>query len=219
MSTIKDLFSVISETFNGEEHLWTPNWWYLIFEKCLEEQTKTCSSTDLFHYENLKVLMYRVLRMWSAYFEAWKVDSFEKLLMKTGPMLGSTFKTSLPLPIYESVMFSFPISRNAAAISAETCLDMSLRQTIATLSIPALLAPASVDADGKSSSHVEKSNQGTEDGNYSDSSEEGIGLMQSYISFTKKGVTEMRGLMEDVKNLRIIVSITNCPNKQFHGSV
>lgn len=211
MTTIKDLFSVISETFAGEEYLWTPNWWYLIFEKCLEEQKKTCSSTDLFHYENLKVLMYRVLRMWSAYFEAWKVDSLEKLLTRTGPMLGTTFKTSLPLAIYENVMFSFPISRNAAEISAETCLDMSLRQTIATLSIPALLAPASADVVGKNNSHAERSNQDTEDGSSSDSSGDGIGLMQSYISFTRKGETKTRGLKEDVKNLRIIVSIIHCP--------
>lgn len=210
MSTIKDLITVISEQFASEEYIWTPNWWYLTFQTCLDDLTKDASATDLFHYENLKILIHRVLKMWSNYFEAWKVDSLPVLLTKTGPFLGTIYKTSLPLTIYSNVLYSFAISMSKANLSAETCLDMSLRTIISTLSIPAPLTPPSADVVGEKKSHAENSGQDTEDENFSDSGVKGIGLIQSYISFTKKGVTRKRGLEEDVKDLKIIVSITHC---------
>lgn len=206
MSTFKDFLSVLFNQYKEEEFVYLPEFWYVIFESCLKELKETCGALELLHLENLNSSILKLLKLWSTCFEIWNVDSFETLLSKTGTLLAGTFNKSLSSQMIENVTFSFAICVNKEKNSRGTFLDTALRATISTLYIPVPLAATSASADGGKTYHAENSSQAIEDGDSSDSSTDTTGLMQSFISFTKKGETSKRGLKETVQNLKIIVS-------------
>lgn len=156
MTTIAHFFEIISETFAAEECLWTPNWWYLVLQKCLEHpMLKECTPTDTLNFENWKNAVLRILRMWSAYFQPWQITSLAELKTKTGPMLGCTYKWLLSPQTFETALLCWSTCVAADQISKENCMDSSLRKTISMCSIPALSRQESANATGNEISQLE----------------------------------------------------------------
>jgi hypothetical protein len=206
MTTIREFFSLVCEAFKDQEALWTPGWWYLIVTKATEELKAESSATDIFHLENLKVLIQKVTRLWSTCSDRWQVASLTDLFEKTGPLLALTFKTSLPSTTIESVLLSMHTCLNKDSLSKEICLDSALMTIMSTSSIPAPLAVPNASVAGEKRSRAVSSSPDTDSEATSESGDETTSSMLSYISFTKKGETRKRGLKEDVKDLKIIVS-------------
>lgn len=207
MSTLKTYFEEVAKSFQEEKALWTPGWWYLTIEKAVLHLKEESSATDMFHYENLKTLIQKITRLWSNCLANWQITSLESFFLKTGPSLVSTYKTSLSLQIIENVISSINICLSKETLSEEICSDSALIRIMSTLSIPALLVAPNVNAAGGKRSRVDHSDQDTSSDHSSESGDEATTSMLSFISFTKKGETKKRGLKEDVKDLKIIVSI------------
>lgn len=208
MSTLKSYFEKVAESFQQEKALWTPGWWYLTITRAIALAKNESSATDIFHYENLKILILKVTRAWSNCSSRSEITSLEKLYQKIGHLLALTFQTSLSSQIIENVMCYINISLNKEDYSEETCSDSALMTIMSTSSIPAPLVAPSVSASGEKRSHVATSDQDTSTEATSESGDEETFSVQSYISSSVKGVEKTRGLKEDVKDWRIIVSIS-----------
>lgn len=208
MSTLKSYFEKVAESFQQEKALWTPGWWYLTITRAIALAKNESSATDIFHYENLSILIQKVTRAWSNCSSRSEITSLEKLYQKIGHLLALTFQTSLSSQIIENVIFYINISLNKEDYSEETCSDSALMTIMSTSSIPAPLVAPNVSAGGEKRSHVATSDQDTSTEATSESGDEEIFSMQSYISSSVKGVEKTRGLKEDVKDWRIIVSIS-----------
>lgn len=104
-ATVKCYFEQTAQTFQQEPALWTPGWWYLTTKLAVEELKKECSPTDMFHYENLKVLINKVTRLWSICYDKWEITSLETLLTRTSAGLAGTFKTSLHSTVISHELF------------------------------------------------------------------------------------------------------------------
>jgi hypothetical protein len=206
MSTIQSYFEQVAAAFPQQAAIWTPGWWYLTINKVVEMAKEESSATDMFHYENLKSLIQKVTKAWSNCSNQSEITSMENLLKRIGHLLALTFKTSLPSQILENAMCYINILLNKEEFSVEICSDSALMTIMSTSSIPAPLAAPNANAVGVKRSHVVKSDQDTDSEATSESGDEETSSMLSYISFTKKGVTKKRGLKEDVKDLKIIVS-------------
>lgn len=98
------------------------------------------------------------------------------------------------------------ISLNKEDYSEETCSDSALMTIISTLSIPVPLVAPSASASGKKRSRAVSSDPDTSTEVSSENGDDETFLVQSYISTSVKGVEKTRGLKEDVKDWRIIVS-------------
>ena len=206
MSTLKSYFEKVVESFQTEKALWTPGWWYLTITRAVELAKNECSATETFHYENLKILILKVLRAWSNCSSRSEITSLEKLYQKIGHLLALTFQTSLSSQIIENVMCYINISLNKEDYSEETCSDSALMTIISTLSIPVPLVAPSASASGKKRSRAVSSDRDTNTEVSSENGDDETFLVQSYISTSVKGVEKTRGLKEDVKDWRIIVS-------------
>lgn len=79
---------------------------------------------------------------------------------------------------------------------------------MSTLSIPVPLVAPNANVGGAKRSHVANSDPDTSTEASSESGDDETFSMQSYISSSVKGVAKNRGLKEDVKDWRIIVSIS-----------
>ncbi len=167
---------------------------------------KDASAMDMFHYQNLKTLIQKTTRLWSNCLANWQITSLESFFSKTGPSLVSTFKTSFPLEIIENVVCSINICLSKETLSEEICSDSALMTIMSTYSIAAPLVAPSASAVGGKRSRAEQSGPDTDSDQTSESGDDTTSSMLSYISFTKKGETRKRGLKEDVKDLKIIVS-------------
>lgn len=99
------------------------------------------------------------------------------------------------------------ISLNKDNYSVETCSDSVLMTIMSTLSIPAPLVAPNANAAGGKRSHVGPSDPDTNTEVSSESGDDETFSVESYISSSTKGVGKTRGLKEDVKDWRIIVSI------------
>lgn len=208
MSTLKSYFEKVAESFQQEKALWTPGWWYLTITRAIALAKDESSATDIFHYENLKILILKVTRAWSNCSSRSEITSLEKLYQKIGHLLALTFQTSLSSQIIENVMCYINISLNKEDYSEETCSDSALMTIMSTSSIPAPLVAPNASASGEKRSHVATSDQDTSTEATSESGDEETFSVQSYISSSVKGVEKTRGLKEDVKDWRIIVSIS-----------
>jgi hypothetical protein len=206
MSTLKSYFEQVATAFQNQPALWTPGWWYLTINNAVVLAKAESSAMDMFHYENLKILIHKISRAWSNCSSRSEIISLESLLQKIGHLLVLTFQTSLSSQIIENVMCYINISLNRENYSVEICSDSALMTIMSTLSIPAPLVAPNVNAVGVKRSHVAASDQDINTGASSDSGDDETFLVQSYISSIEKGVVENRGLKEDVKDYRIIVS-------------
>lgn len=209
MSTLKNYFELVVESFQSEPAIWTPGWWYLTVNKAVEELKKESSATDMFHYENLKTLIHKVTRLWSNCSSKWEITSLENFFQKTGPSLASTFRTSFSSEIIENVMCCISILLNKETLSVETCSDSALMTIMSTSSIPALLVAPNANAAGGKRSRADSLSLDTDLNDNFGFGEETTLSQQSYISSTKNGVTVKRGLVEDVKDYKVIVSTEN----------
>jgi hypothetical protein len=220
MTTIANFFEVISETFAAEECLWTPNWWYLILQKCLDHpMLKECTPTDTLNFENWKNAVLRILRLWSAYFLPWQITSLDELKIKTGPMLACTYKWSLSPQTFETVLICWSTCVVADPVSAEKCMDLSLRKIISMCSIPALSHPESVSVvgneiyqqeTGTSSGQKRSVLDYTGDEHHSANSQIQTGYTSSSISFFARGEKQAENTysaMVPIKDYYIVVSI------------
>lgn len=207
MSTLKSYFEQVATAFQNQPALWTPGWWYLTINNAVELAKAESSATDMFHYENLKSLVHRVSRAWSNCSSHSEIISLESLLKKIGHLLVHTFQTSLSSQIIENVMCYINISLNKDNYSVEICSDSALMTIMSTLSIPAPLVAPNVNVGGAKRSHAGNLDQDTSTEATSESGDDETFLVESYISSSVKGVEKKRGLKEDVKDWRIIVSI------------
>lgn len=207
MSTLKSYFEQVATAFQNQPALWTPGWWYLTINNAVELAKAESSATDMFHYENLKSLVHRVSRAWSNCSSHSEIISLESLLKKIGHLLVHTFQTSLSSQIIENVMCYINISLNKDNYSVEICSDSALMTIMSTLSIPAPLVAPNVNVGGAKRSHAGNLDQDTSTEVTSESGDDETFLVESYISSSVKGVEKKRGLKEDVKDWRIIVSI------------
>ena len=206
MSTLKSYFEQVAAAFQSQPALWTPGWWYLTINKVVEMAKAESSATDMFHYENLKILVHKISRAWSNCSSRSEIISLESLLQKIGHLLVLTFQTSLSSQIIENVMCYINISVNKDNYSVETCSDSALMTIMSTLSIPAPLVAPNANAGGGKRSRAANSDQDTSTEASSESGDDETFSVQSYISSSVKGVAKNRGLKEDVKDWRIIVS-------------
>lgn len=196
----------MAAAFQNQPALWTPGWWYLTINKAVELAKAESSASDMFHYENLKSLVHRISRAWSNCSSLSEITSLESLLQKIGRLLVHTFQTSLSSQIIENVMCYISISLNKDNYSVEICSDSALMTIMSTLSIPAPLVAPNVSAGGAKRSHAGNLDQDTSTEATSESGDDETFLVESYISSSVKGVEKKRGLKEDVKDWRIIVS-------------
>lgn len=206
MSTLKSYFEQVAAAFQNQPALWTPGWWYLTINKAVEMAKGESLATDMFHYENLKILIHKISRAWSNCSSRSEITSLESLYQKIGHLLVLTFQTSLSSQIIENVMCYISISVNKDSYSVETCLDSALMTIMSTSSIPAPLVAPSASAGGGKRSRAGNSDQDTSTEASSESGDDETFSVQSYISSSVKGVAKNRGLKEDVKDWRIIVS-------------
>lgn len=207
-ATVKSFYELVSKAFEEEPALWTPGWWYLMINKSLEMlyEHETVSSTDISHYDNLKNSVHKVSKIWSTSSNRSLITSWESLWTRIGAILGLTFQTSLSSQTIENVMCYMNISLSAGKISLETCSDSALIATMSTLSIPALSAVTNANAGGVKNCPVEASNQDTSSDQDSEIGVQETFSVQSYISSSAKTGSVTRGLTEEVKDYRIIVS-------------
>nr|WEY02530.1 MAG: NS2 [Canine parvovirus] len=218
MSTLKTYFEQVAAAFPEEKAIWTPGWWFLTINRAVKEMIETePSNTDMFHYENLKILIQKVTRLWSNCYQRWGITSLEDLLKKTGPSQASMFKTSLHLEVIENVISYINICLSKDPLSEETCSDSALMTIMSTCSIPALLVVPNASVVGEKRSRVEPSDQGTDSEATSESGDETTLSMQSFISFIKKGEERKRGLTEEVKDLRISLKVYNGAKWRKHS--
>lgn len=166
------------------------------------------SNMDMYHLRNLHEQTMKVTKLWSNYSKQWEITSLESLFERTGAMLGGTYKTLLPSETIQNVIYSISIYLSREALSLEKCLDSALMKTMSTYSIvvPSLPTSASVVGGKRTRSPVAHSSQATDSSQDSENGDEEIFSQLSYISFTKKGHTEKRGLQEDVSELKVHVS-------------
>ncbi|QRK03667.1 nonstructural protein 2 [Duck-associated ambidensovirus 1] len=209
MSTLKSYFEQVATAFQNQPALWTPGWWYLTINNAILLAKEESSAMDMFHYENLKILIHKISRAWSNCSSRSEITSLESLLQKIGHLLVLTFQTSLSSQIIENVMCYISTSLNKENYSVEICSDSALITIMCTLSIPAPLVVPSVSAVGEKRSHAATSDQDTDTGASSDSGDDETFSVQSYISSSVKGVAKNRGLKEDVKDWRIILKVYN----------
>lgn len=220
MTTIENFFDIISETFAAEECLWTPNWWYLILQQCLESPIlKECTPSDTLNLENWKNSVLRILRMWSAYFHPWQITCLKELKSKTIPMLDFIYKWSLSPQIFESVLLCWSTCVVADQVNKESCSDLLLRKTISMLFIPALSHPENVSATGNETYQKETGpSSGQKRGaldyiggdNLSETSQALTGYTSSSISFFAKGQKQEESTYSatvPIKDYYIVVSI------------
>lgn len=220
MTSIQNYFETISETFAAEEHLWTPNWWYLLSEQTMNLLIqRESTASDISNFENWKHSVQRVLRMWSLFFEPWAITSFKQLQTRTGITLGHIYKWSLSPQIYENVLISSITSLSADPIPAESCLDLSLRKTISMLSIPVRSIQENVNVSGNEISQEANGslkNQKaptlgyTGGGQTLKTSDCPTGSTYSSISFFESGSKEeesVLGWTVPIKDLFVVVSI------------
>ena len=206
MSTLKSYFEQVAAAFPNQPALWTPGWWYLTINKAVEMAKAESSAMEIFHYENLKILIHKISRAWSNCSSRSEITSLESLFQKIGHLLVLTFQTSLSSQIIENVMCYISISLNKDNYSVETCSDSALTTIMSTLSIPAPLVAPNANASGGKRSRAANSDQDTSTEASSESGDDETFSVQSYISSSVKGVAKNRGLKEDVKDWRIIVS-------------
>jgi len=206
MSTLKSYFEQVATAFQTQPALWTPGWWYLTINNAVTLAKAESSAMDMFHYENLKILIHKVSRAWSNCSSRSEITSLENLMQKIGHLLVLTFQTSLSSQIIENVMCYINISLNKENYSEEICSDSALITIMSTLSIPVPLVAPNANAVGEKRSHAAISDQDTDTEASSDSGDDETFSVQSYISSSVKGVAKNRGLKEDVKDWRIIVS-------------
>lgn len=220
MTSIQNYFETISETFAAEEHLWTPNWWYLLSEQTMKHLIqKESTASDILNFENWKNSIQRVLRLWSMFFDAWAITSFKQLQAKTGITLGHIYKWSLSPQTYENVLISSITSLSVDPIPEESCLDLSLRKIISMLSIPVRSIPESVSVNGNETSqeasgslkNLKAPTLGyTGAGQTSKTSDCPTGSTYSSISFFESGSKEeesVLGWTVPIKDLFVVVSI------------
>nr|WPR17931.1 MAG: hypothetical protein [Skomarfal virus 45] len=207
MSTIKSYFEQVATAFQDQPALWTPGWWYLTINRATELAKAESSATEIFHYENLKILIHKILRAWSNCSSHSEITCLENLLQKTGHLLAHTYRTSLSSQIIENVMCFINISLNKDNYSVETCSDSVLMTIMSTLSIPAPLVAPSVSVVGEKRSHAATSDQDTNTEASSESGDDETFSVESYISSSTKEGGKTRGLKEDVKDLRIILKL------------
>nr|WPR17922.1 MAG: rep 40 protein helicase [Chemarfal virus 36] len=207
MSTLKSYFEQVATAFQNQPALWTPGWWYLSINNAVAMAKEESSAMDMFHYENLKILIHKISRAWSNCSSRLEITSLESLMQKIGHLLVLTFQTSLSSQIIENVMCYINISLNKENYSVEICSDSALITIMSTLSIPAPLVAPNVSVVGEKKSRAVASDQDTNTEASSDSGDDEIFSVQSYISSSVKGAIKNRGLKEDVKDWRIIVSI------------
>jgi len=220
MTTIENFFEIISETFAAEECLWTPNWWYLVLQRCMESPiVKEFTPTDTLNLENWKNAVLRILRLWSAFSVPWQITSFKELKAKTGLTLAPTYKWLLSSQMFESVLLCWTTCVAADPISLDSCMDLSLRKTISMSSIPALSHPESVNAIGNETFHQETGSSSgqkrsaldyTGDEHHSANSAIPIGYTSSSISSFAKGeklAESTYSAMVPIKDYYIVVSI------------
>lgn len=206
MSTLKSYIEQVAAAFPDQPALWTPGWWYLIHNKAVELAKAESSTTDIFHYENLKTLIHRISRAWSNCSSRSEITSSESLYQKIGNLLGPTYRTSLSSEIIENAIHYISILLNKETFSVEICSDSALITIMSTLSIPVHSAATNVNADGAKRSRAESSDQDTSSEADSESGDEGTFSMLSYISTLGKKGQKNHGLKEDVKDWRLSVS-------------
>lgn len=206
MSTLKSYFEQVAAAFQNQPALWTSGWWYLSINRTVAIAKEECSAMEIFHYENLKILIHKVTRAWSNCSSRSEITSLASLLQKIGHLLALTFQTSLSSEIIENAMCYINISLNKDDYSVETCSDSALMTIMSTSSIPAPLVAPNVNAVGEKRSRAEISDQDTSTEATSESGDDETFSVDSYISTCVKGVEKKRGLKEDVKDWRIIVS-------------
>lgn len=185
--------------------MWTPGWWYLTLKSALKEHLST---SDGFHYENLNMLTQKIIKMWSNCSSNWVINSFNDLFSKTSACLGSTYRTCLPSTVTENVISSMIICSMKEPLSLETCSDSALIQIMSTLCTPVASPQDNASVTGAKRSHSQTvSNLDIDFVPSSLSGPPPTTSSVSYISSLTNNGKEKRGFKEDVKDLKIIVSI------------
>lgn len=204
MSVSDCLFKIV-ETFKEEEALWTPGWWYKVVTGAVEMIKEQEPGLIISPYVSWQCHILKIIKTWSNCYEKWKVDSLEKLLTLTGPILASTLKTLLSSETVENAMQYMTIYVNKESLSKEICLDSQLMMTISTCStiVPSLAGPANATGDTtyQPGSLLEAMEASNDSSTWMDST----GSMPSYITFLRSGEKKTYGLDVPIKDLKAVV--------------